>query len=210
MKSNTVNFRSPLIKRKRIWTFFENQMMLAFLQSKREEIESHMVENISSEKRTNKNMFFKQMSDYIKTKNDLQCKSRYQKVEGSILDLIGIDSEIVNKYLELKAKKRAKKKIQKRLYADLHTADFVSTRLQRTADTKSSNGYSELKLRLKSGESSFVKKEGWNYLKDTSFKFNKDFFLKSIASEGGFRSLPAKQLGSERTEPGDNAIFFDE
>lgn len=210
MKFNALNVRPPLIKRKRIWTFFENQMMLAFLHSKRQEIEDHITENISSERRTNKNMFFKQMSEYIKTKSDLQCKSRYQKVETNILYLVGIDERIVHKYLELKAKKRTKKKISKKILTNHISNESMSTHRQSRRLSKKNEICAEWRQTQHSGESSFVKKEGWKRVRETSFKFNKDYFIKKRLNNQDCWNFTLKRSTIDRSGDLEEAIFIDE
>ena len=210
MKFNALNVRPSLIKRKRIWTFFENQMMLAFLHSKRQEIEAHITENIGSERRTNKNMFFKQMSEYIKTKSDLQCKSRYQKVETNILYLVGIDERIVRKYLELKAKKRTEKKSSKKILTNHVSNESMSTHRQSKRLSKKNKSYAEWRQTQPNGESSFIKKEGWKRVSETSFKFNKDYFIKKRLNNQDCWNFTLKRSTIDRSGDLEEAIFIDD
>lgn len=90
----------------RVWTAEEKSRMEVFLSSKTEEIERYMAEYVENNGKRNKIKFFKQMAEFIRTKTDKQCKSRYQKIEAKVLARIGLNDLLLKSYLVTKHKKR--------------------------------------------------------------------------------------------------------
>jgi hypothetical protein len=80
--------------------------MLSFIHQKKDQLKEHMIDNINGQSRKNKNMFFKEMSDTIGTKKASQCKSRYQKMEKTVLYDIGLSKELIKAYFVRKTKTR--------------------------------------------------------------------------------------------------------
>lgn len=88
------------------WSDHEKALMHSFICLKRDTLKEHMIANINGETRRNKSLFFKEMSSYIGTKKASQCKSRYQKIEKTVLHSIDLPQELLKAYFIRKGKKR--------------------------------------------------------------------------------------------------------
>lgn len=93
------------IKNSSIWTQQEHQKMIEFLINEHQELLLHMRAYIDKSTRINKNKFYLRMSAYVGSKSAKQCKSRYQKKEMQILEILNIPSGLIDKYLNHKQTK---------------------------------------------------------------------------------------------------------
>lgn len=90
---------------KNIWTQEEHHKMYLYMEEHRQDIIEHIQNNIDHETRINKSNFFVQMSKFIGTKSDRQCKSRYQKKEGVLLKALELPEKLIEKYIKAKKAK---------------------------------------------------------------------------------------------------------
>lgn len=82
-------------KRNRDWTLHEHALMFKFLQKRRDSLLDHFAHNLEFSQR-NKRNFFNDMACFIGTKNDKQCKSRYQKRELEFLKALKFPQSILD------------------------------------------------------------------------------------------------------------------
>lgn len=91
--------------RQSLWSEKEHELMFRYLGERKDDLMNHIYAVISSDQRYNKSHFFIEMSKYIKTKSDVQCKSRYQKKEGILLEALKIPQDVLKDYNEARKMK---------------------------------------------------------------------------------------------------------
>ena len=77
--------------------------MLTFVQCYRDDIVEYMESNLIKKVRSNKRAFFTNMSAYIGTKTDVQCKSRYQKQEVALMGILNLPPHLITAFEESRA-----------------------------------------------------------------------------------------------------------
>jgi len=102
MKLNRKSF-----KNKNVWTPFEHERMLEFLNQNTPLLIDYMKKYIKQSLRTNKKNFYIRMSNFIGSKSPIQCKSRYQKKEIALLKSVQISKKLIDNYLQSKRFKNA-------------------------------------------------------------------------------------------------------
>lgn len=93
-------------KRAGMWTQEEHNKMVTYVLVHREEIIENATFNISNKTKRNRVRFFKEMSNFIGTKNEVQCKSRFQKKELVMLEAINMPKKLLKLYIESRANRR--------------------------------------------------------------------------------------------------------
>ena len=105
----TKDYEIPILSKR--WNEKEHNKMFNYLHKNREQILTYMKENIDSEVKKYRKGFYKDMAKFIQTKNEHQCKSRFQKKELKMYEALGIPKKMMNKYF---AKQKIKNKISQR------------------------------------------------------------------------------------------------
>lgn len=102
-KSQEDKLSTPdLGQRHRQWNQEEHDKMFSFLKKHRDNIIKHMKINIDGT-RINRRQFFTNMAALIETKDERQCKSRYQKKEMIFLKALDVPEELIKTFKKLRA-----------------------------------------------------------------------------------------------------------
>ena len=89
----------PLVgSRQGKWTESEHCAMFRFVEYYRDCIVEYMESNLIKKVRSNKRAFFTNMAAYIGSKTDVQCKSRYQKQEVSLLRALDLPDHLLKAF----------------------------------------------------------------------------------------------------------------
>lgn len=91
------------------WSEQEHLKMFKYLFTHRRELIDHISKNLHSSNRRNKARFFIDMSDFIGTKTESQCKSRFQKKEFAMLEALKVPNSLLSVYMRAKASKQTLK-----------------------------------------------------------------------------------------------------
>ena len=82
--------------------------MLSFIINNKHKIADEIERCVSASQKTKRKSFFVDMASYIETKNEKQCKSRYQKKQLEMLTAAELPEDLVRRYITLKRSAAAK------------------------------------------------------------------------------------------------------
>lgn len=102
-------------QRKGKWNDLEHKMMFIFIQKHKQDLVDYLKVNLQDNQRKNKRQFFNKMAAFIKTKDEKQCKSRYQKQEINLLEAANIPLNLLSTLKQRRLKGSRPSKSQKRL-----------------------------------------------------------------------------------------------
>lgn len=85
--------------RTRKWTAEEHDLMCRFIKMNKFLLIAQMKQYVRSRMKINKYRFFIEMAEFIGTKTESQCKSRYQKKERTMLEALSIPSGLIDMYM---------------------------------------------------------------------------------------------------------------
>ncbi len=91
---------------RRFWSKEEHSLMVEFLNGKRDEMIKHINDNLANDQRKNKSQFFIEMARHIGTKDKSQCKSRFQKRETELINMLELPKNLLKAYFADKEKKK--------------------------------------------------------------------------------------------------------
>lgn len=140
---NSHNLRLSL----RTWDLKEQEGMLKFMQINRSEIVEIIQSSIAQSVKLHRKSFFVRMARFIKTKNENQCKSRFQKKQPELLREIFVPEVIIERYLLLKSRKqhKCKHKTQKQLTLFNNLQPYYENENRHKNMISSINTFNELK-----------------------------------------------------------------
>lgn len=94
-KAGLTKYQAPEFgRRQRKWTEGEHERMFDFLRKHRREIIKQLESCIKGVK-TNKRQFFTAMAAFLESKDEKQCKSRYQKKEPELLKALKVPHNLL-------------------------------------------------------------------------------------------------------------------
>ena len=188
-KTSTYPFRCPGHGvRLSLWSQHEHETMFQFLVDKKDELIDHINAVISSPLRYNKSHFFVGMASYVRTKNEKQCKSRYQKKEKVLLEALDIPAETLRAYYSARKLKHKLVKSGKTTMQMTKSTETVSRR-PKDINYRPINTYFELRTALE--------QEIMPRIKNEVIRKQMQKFIDSLPTDGGAVGvLPSLNMSS--------------
>ena len=92
----------PIGYRQGKWSEAEHRLMCRFVRSHRKEIIDYLKNNLIHNIRSNKRNFFVRMAVFIQTKDERQCKSRFQKQEMNLMRALRLPKRLMERLERLR------------------------------------------------------------------------------------------------------------
>jgi len=193
-KSTEKNLIAPPVGRRQgLWTSEEHEKMFKFLQMNKQNLIDHLRINLIDGTRRNKRQFFINMAEFISTKDEKQCKSRYQKQERSFLKALKLPQQLLERFEEkrkTKVETKAETKERRHLKSAQTTEDAES--VDKLDDSKSQisiHTYDDLRASL---SMNFLPR-----IQNEILKHQMEKFLRGLSNEDQIPDdLPSLNLNS--------------
>ena len=156
-------------KKSHRWSEHEHQAMFSFVKTHRNQIITHMEDNIKSDTKTYRKAFYVDMAQFILSKTEKQCKSRFQKYELKMLQAIDVPSKLIVSYMtkqKLKNRKSIDFSKSKNIVENNKTTTYIETKCMESPI----RNYEELKDAINS-----------NYIPCIKNKFIKDQLVSFVS-----------------------------
>ena len=171
------------------WSAEEHEKMFIYVRDHRKELIDHFEANLSGGPKKNKSQFFKRMASFIETKNEKQCKSRYQKQEQVLLKALKLPEHLMSS-IEKRCKPISKPCARKKQSSAQPTEDVNS--VEKNNDDRSEvsiHTYQELRTTL---SVNFLPR-----IQNDIIKHQMEKFLNNLPQEAeNYEELPSLNLNS--------------